>query len=263
MRPHEGTTMKRHIPWAASLAVVLILASASLSADRVKLRSGQSVDGSFLSADVKVVRVLLANGRIAEFAVEDVAAFEFSVRKPAPTPAPNPATAPKPVTVPSGTMLSVRLTQAIDVDATKNGSAFKSILDDPVMIGGNVVIPRNAQVTLQVVNVEQAGKMKGSDKITLKANTLAYGGVRYDIVTAYVESKGSGEGKKTTRKVAGGAGLGALVGGIAGGGTGAAIGAAVGAGAGAVVASQGTEHLTLPAETRLQFTLNAAVTVQP
>jgi len=29
------------------------------------------------------------------------------------------------------------------------------------------------------------------------------------------------------------------------------------------MASQGTEHLKLPAETRLQFTLNAAVTVQP
>jgi len=105
--------------------------------------------------------------------------------------------------------------------------------------------------------------MKGSDKITLKANSLAFGGRKYDIVTTYVESKGSGEGKKTTRKVAGGAGLGAIVGGIAGGGTGAAIGAAAGAATGAVVASQGTEHLQLPAETRLQFTLSTAVTVQP
>jgi len=255
--------MKRHIPWAASLAVVLILASASLSADRVKLRSGQTVEGSFLSADVKVVRVLLGNGKIASFDVEDIAALEFSVRKPAPPPAPNPATAPKPITVPSGTVLNVRLTQAVDVDATKNGAVFKSILDDPVMIGGSVVIPRNAQVSLQAVNVEQAGKMKGSDKITLKANTLSFGGVRYDIVTAYVESKGSGEGKKTARKVGGGAGLGAIVGGIAGGGTGAAIGALAGGATGAIVASQGTEHLSLPAETRLQFQLTAAVTVRP
>jgi outer membrane lipoprotein SlyB len=105
--------------------------------------------------------------------------------------------------------------------------------------------------------------MKGADKITLKAHSLSFGGRRYDIVTAYVESKGAGEGKKTTRKVAGGAGLGAVIGGIAGGGTGAAIGAAAGAAGGAIMSSQGTEHLELPAETRLQFTLSAAVTVQP
>src|SRR6185437_16636418 len=131
------------------------------------------------------------------------------------------------------------------------------------MVDGAVVVPRNAVVTLQAAGVEQAGKMKGADKITLKANSLAFGGNKYEIVTTYVEQKGGGEGKKTTRKVAGGAGLGAIVGGIAGGGTGAAIGAAVGGATGAVVASQGTEHLKLPAETRLQFQLTAAVNVRP
>src|SRR5262249_43629084 len=206
----------------------------------------------------------LANGRIAEFPVPDVSAVEFSVRKPPPPPPPPaPEKAPQPVTIPQGTVLSVRLTQAIDVDSAQTGATFKSVLDDPVMMNGAVIIPRNAQVALQAVKVEQAGKMKGSDNITLKANTLSFGGVRYDIVTNYVEQKGSGEGKKTARKVGGGAGLGAIVGGIAGGGTGAAIGAAAGAATGAVVASQGTEHLKLPAETRLQFTLSSAVTVQP
>jgi hypothetical protein len=260
--------MSRHSAWAAGVAVALVVAAgARLSADRVKLRSGQSVEGSFLSADVKVVRVLLGNGRIAEFPVESVAAVEFSARKPAAAPAaaaaPDPAKAPRPVTVPSGTMLNVRLTQAIDVDAAQAGTAFKSVLDDPVMMNGAVVIPRNAVVTLQAAKVEQAGAMKGADKITLKANTIAFGGTRYDVVTSYVEQKGAGEGKKTGRKVAGGAGLGAIIGGIAGGGTGAAIGAAVGGATGAVVASQGTEHLKIPAETRLQFQLSAAVTVQP
>ena len=62
-------------------------------------------------------------------------------------------------------MLSVRLTQAIEVDAAQAGMTFKSVLDDPVMIGGQVVVPRGAAVVLQAAKVEQAGKMKGSDKI--------------------------------------------------------------------------------------------------
>jgi hypothetical protein len=259
--------MRRPVFGFASLFVIVAFASATLSADRVKLRSGKVVEGSFMSADVKVVRILLDNGRVAEFSVEDVSSVEFSARKTPPQtpppPPPDPTAAPPPVTVPMGTVVSVRLTQDIDVDATQTGMMFKGLLDDPVMIGGKVVIPREASVALQAANVEQAGKFKGADKITLKANSIAFGGRRYEIATTQVESKGSGEGKKTTRKVAGGAGLGAAIGGIAGGGTGAAIGAVAGGATGAVVASQGTEHLKLPAETRVQFTLNAAVTVRP
>jgi YmgG-like glycine-zipper protein len=251
---------------AFSIAVaVAAIGSVSLSADRVRLRSGQAVTGSFMSADVKIVRVLLDNGRIAEFKVEDIASVEFTPRKAPPTPAatPDPVKTPAPISVPKGTMLNVRLTQAIEVDAAQAGQTFKSVLDDPVMLGGQVVVPRSAVVVLQAAKVEQAGAMKGADKIVLKANSLAFGGRQYEIATTYVESKGSGEGKKTTRKVAGGAGLGAIIGGIAGGGTGAAIGAAAGAATGAIMSSQGTEHLKLDAETRLQFTLNAAVAVRP
>jgi len=242
---------------------VVLAAAAPLSADRVRLRSGQTVEGAFMSADVKVVRLLLANGSIVDFPLETVMALEFSPRSRAASAIPDPSRPPASVIVPTGTVLNVRLTQAIEVDAAQNGMTFKSVLDDPVMRGGDVVLPRGAAVVLQAAKVEQAGSMKGADKITLKANSIAFGGRRYEIVTTYVESAGEGEGKKTARKVGGGAGLGAIVGGIAGGGAGAAIGAAAGAATGAVVASQGTEHLKLPAETRLQFTLNAAVTVQP
>ena len=40
------------------------------------------------------------------------------------------------MTVPAGTGVNVRLTQAIDVDASQAGQTFKAIVDDPVMIGG-------------------------------------------------------------------------------------------------------------------------------
>jgi hypothetical protein len=139
---------------------------------------------------------------------------------------------------------------------------FKAIVDDPVMIDGSIVVPRGAGAVLQAVEVQQSGKAKGADRISLKMNSISYGGNSYQIATNYVESKGGGEGRKTARKVGGGAGLGAIVGGIAGGGSGAAIGAAVGGATGAVVASRGEEHLQLPAETRLQFQLSAAVTVR-
>jgi hypothetical protein len=247
------------------VVVALVVASASLSADRVRLRSGKSIEGTFVGADSRMVRVLLDNGQRAEFPIGDVLAVDFSPRTPPPPPPPppNPAAKPQPVRVPAGTVVNVRLTQAIDVDTSTMGQTFKSIVDDPVMMDGAVVIPRGATAVLQAVNVQQSGKMKGSDKISLKANSIAFGGRVYEVATDYVTSQGKGEGKRTARKVGGGAGLGAIIGGIAGGGEGAAIGAAVGGVTGAAVAAGGEEHLKLPAETRLQFKLSAAVNVQP
>jgi hypothetical protein len=269
------------------MIAALLVASAgiTLSADRVKLRSGKVIEGMFMGADSKSVRVLLDDGQVREVPIEQALAIEFSARKPAPPPPPPPSRAaapasspaapasapappPKPaakpsVAVPAGTVINVRLTQGIEVDATQAGQTFKALVDDPVMIGGNIVIPRGASAVLQAVKVEQSGKMKGSDKISLKMHSFTFGGMLYEVTTDYVESKGSGEGKKTTRKVAGGAGLGAIIGGIAGGGKGAAIGAAVGGAGGAAVAAGGEEHLKVPAETRLQFKLTAAVNVKP
>lgn len=253
----------RNTRW--TVAILVAVTGVSLSADRVRLRSGKVIDGMFLGGDSKAVRVLLDSGQVSEVPLVDAVSVEFSPRKPPPPPPPpKPAAAPaaaKAVTVPAGTTINVRLTQAIDVDASQAGQSFKAIVDDPVMIGGSIVIPRGASAVVQAVQVAQSGKMKGSDKITLKLNSIGFGGMVYEVATAYVESKGKGEGKKTARKVGGGAGLGAIVGGIAGGGEGAAIGAAVGAVTGAAVSSGGEEHLKLPAETRLQFQLSAAVTI--
>jgi 3-oxoacyl-ACP reductase-like protein len=269
-----------HLRTVTLAALVVLALGASLQADRVRLRSGKVIEGMFLGGDSKSVRVLLDSGAVSEARIEDVAGVEFSARKPvppapkpAPTPTPARAAAPAPAAaapapkvrttaVPAGTVINVRITQAIDVDASTTGQTFRAIVDDPVLINGETAIPRGAKATLQAVQVQQSGTMKGSDKITLKMHSIAFGGLVYEVASQYVETKGKGEGKRTARKVGGGAGLGAIIGGIAGGGQGAAIGAAVGGVTGAAVASGGEEHLKLPAETRLQFQLSAAIKVQ-
>jgi hypothetical protein len=269
--------------WLVPLLLIVATASAA-SADQVRLKSGKTVSGIFIGGDSRTIRVLLDNGTVSEISLSDAVTVEFATRKPTPappaTPAPAKAAAPAPaksaaasspapapakttsVTVPAGTVVNVRLTQGVDVDASKAGQTFKAIVDDPVMIGGSIAIPRGASAVVQAVNVEQSGKFKGSDKITLKLNAVGFGGMMYDVASAYVETKGKGEGKRTARKVGGGAGLGAIVGGIAGGGEGAAIGAVAGAVTGGAVASGGEEHLQLPAETRLQFNLTHAVVLR-
>ncbi len=198
-----------------ALVVVVVSASVSLSADRVRLRSGKVVEGMFIGADSKALRVLLDNGDVSEIHLEDAVAVEFSARKPAappasPRPAPTPTSttaaapkpAPKPVTVPAGTTLNVRLSQGIDVDLSHAGQTFKAVVDDPVMVGGSVVIPRGASATVQAVQVQQSGTIKGSDKISLKVNSIGFGGRVYEVVTGYVEAKGQGEGNEARERSA-------------------------------------------------------------
>jgi hypothetical protein len=169
----------------------------------------------------------------------------------------------QPILVPAGTPINVRLSQPIDVDVAHTGMTFKARVDDPVMIDGMIVIPREAGSVVQAVKVAQSGEFKGKDEVSLKLNTISFGGRVYQVVTEYATAEGAGEGKRTARKVGGGAGLGAIIGGVAGGGEGALVGALVGGIAGTAVAASGEEHLKLPAETRLQFKLSSSVRIQP
>jgi hypothetical protein len=244
----------------------ILLVSVVAHADIIRFRNGNSVAGIVVSANSKEVRIADLAGNGSSFATADVEAIFFSEPPPPPPPPPPPAPAPAPpppmqATLPAGLTITVRLIDAIDVDKTAAGEMFRASLDDPIIVNGQVVVPRGAPAMLEAAKVEQSGKMSGSDKITLKLNTITIKNREYQVVASYAEQKGSGEGKKTTKKIVGGAGLGALIGGIAGGGKGAGIGALSGAALGTAVSASGEEHLKVPSETRLQFELRAAVNV--
>jgi hypothetical protein len=245
------------------LAAVLLV-SVVVHADIIRFRNGDSIQGTVVSANSKEVRLTDPTGNGFSFATADVEAVFFSAPPPPPPPTPTTAPAPPPpmqATIPAGTTISVRLIDGIDVDKTAAGETFRASLDDPIILNGQVIVPRGAPAMLEAAKVEQSGKMSGSDKITLKLNTITIENRQYQVVASYSEQKGSGEGKKTTKKIVGGAGLGALIGGIAGGGKGAGIGALSGAALGTAVSASGEEHLKVPSETRLQFELRAAVNV--
>ena len=122
---------------------------------------------------------------------------------------------------------------------------------------------REAFAVVQVVRVAQSGAIKGSDTVSLKLNAVAFGGLTYETASEYATVDGGSEGRRSARKIGGGAGLGALVGGIAGGGEGALVGATVGAITGTAVSASAEQHLRLEAETRLQFKLASSVRIQP
>jgi hypothetical protein len=246
--------MTKESRWLALLVAVAV--APALKADPLKMRTAAVVDGAYVGGDQSTIRFQSGDGVILRYPRK-------APMPPAATEALDPARAPQTVMVPAGTVVNVRLSEGIDVDTTQTGATFNGRVDDPIMIDGRVVIPRKAAVVIQVASVKQSGTLTGSDRIGLKLNSISFGDRVYEVVTEYAVAQGDGEGKRTAEKIGAGTGLGAIVGAIAGGGKGAAIGAVVGGITGTVVAASGEEHLKLPAETRLQFGLTAAVRVRP
>lgn len=244
-----------------SLPLVLALSQLFVEGDTLTLRNGTVIQGTFLAGTTRQIDFLDASGKTHHVAVGEVAAMKIAALPAAPAGDP-PASKRRTVIVPAGTQFLVRTIDAIDVDKTEAGAKFHASLDDPIMVAGNVVVPRGADVLMVAAKVQQGGKFKGSDLIQLKVNAIAVGSHMRPVVTSLTETKSEGEGKKTARKIGGGAGLGAIIGGIAGGGKGAAIGVLSGAAAGTIVSASGQPHLKVPPETRLQFQLVADWKVQ-
>jgi hypothetical protein len=246
--------------------ILLFLFVVTAQADTLVLRDGKTLQGTLVGASARQVDFLTDAGKTEHISINSIDRISFSAPSVPKAAAPaKPASAPAParpsVVIPAGTTIRVRTIDPIDVDAAQAGAKFRGSIDDPIMIGGSVVVPRGADVTLQASKVQQSGKMKGSDLIELKVNRIVINGSPYPVVTTFQQIKGGSEGKSTAKKTIGGAGLGAIIGGIAGGGKGAAIGAAVGTAGGLAISAGGQQHLKVPSETRLEFRLESGVKI--
>lgn len=169
----------------------------------------------------------------------------------------------KPVTVPEGTILTVRLKEALGSKTSNAGDPFEGSLADPISVGKNVVIPEGSDVTGTVVDAKPLGRFKGGARLEITLNSITVKGSKYDVETTSSAKAMKGKGKRTAIMVGGGAGVGAVIGALVGGGKGAAIGAGVGAGAGtAGSAFTGNKNIVLPAETLVEFKLVKPVQVK-
>ena len=166
----------------------------------------------------------------------------------------------KKITVPAGTRILIRTIDPIDTEKQKTGFRFTGSLETNLQAEDEVVAPRGSMVYGRLAEASSSGRMSGSSQLTLELTDIVINGTAYPLLTSTYEIRGEGEGKKTTRKVLGGAGLGALIGGIAGGGKGAGIGALAGlAGGTAIAASKKGEQLQIPSESLLEFRLEQPV----
>lgn len=171
--------------------------------------------------------------------------------------------APQTVTIPAGTLITVRLQEALSSDKNAPGDAFAATLDQPLIIDGFAIAERGARVQGKVLEAVKAGRVRGVAALALHLTRLhTTDGQEIAIETESVDKTGPTSKGEDAKKVGVAAAIGAAIGAIAGGGKGAAIGAGVGgaAGAGTVAATRG-KPAELPVETRLTFHIQQPVTI--
>jgi hypothetical protein len=170
---------------------------------------------------------------------------------------------PKPLVVPAGTVLTVRLGEAVGSKISSPGQTFTATLASAVSVDGRTAIPAGASASGTVVDAKPLGRFKGGASLQLKLTSITVGGSDRAISTSSVVRAESGKGKRTAVLAGGGAALGALIGGLAGGGKGAGIGALAGGGAGTGGAAfTGNKDVVLPAESALSFKLEQPIEVR-
>src|SRR6185437_16371923 len=135
-------------------------------------------EGLFMGASSREIQFKGPDGVTKRYAVSNVQGLEFSEPPPPPPKAAKPRST---VVIPAGTTISVRTIDNIDSAQTSAGQLFRASIDDPVVVGDQVIIPRGANCTVQVVQVQENKEM------ALKLHNIAAGGKLYDVAADYAQ----------------------------------------------------------------------------
>lgn len=161
------------------------------------------------------------------------------------------------VVVPAGTLLRVRINQAMDSRHTPPGTVFDGVVINNVFIGGAIAIPRGATVQGRVSDGQPGGDLKGRGILALELTQVTLEGHTYPLGTTTWNQQGYDKTGQTVGNTVGLGAVGAMIGAIAGGGPGALLGAGIGGVAGLGVSSASKSgEATIPAEAIVNFKLS-------
>jgi hypothetical protein len=169
--------------------------------------------------------------------------------------APQDQTVPPSLLMTSGTMVSVRLNNALSSDHNQPGDSFTATLEQPVVVNGWVVARRGQTVIGRVIKAQKAGRVKGTSQLQIALTEVTLvNGYQLPIQTQLVKAAGGTSKGRDAQAIGTTTGVGAMIGAIAGYGEGAAIGAGIGAAAGVagVLLTRGRPTV-IPPEALLTF----------
>jgi len=163
----------------------------------------------------------------------------------------------------TGTVITVRISQALSSDHNQVGDVFSATLTQPVVVHGVVIAQRGQVVAGRVMEAKKAGMVSGVSHLGLSLTSLTLAdGQNLPIQSQLLVRKGPTSVGRDVAGVATTTGVGAAIGAAADWGRGAAIGAGAGAAVGilGVLLTRGYPTIVYP-ESLLTFQLTAPAAV--
>ena len=170
--------------------------------------------------------------------------------------------APTKLVIPAGTSITVRLQQSLSSATAVPGERFAAVIDEPVMVGDQIVLPVGAPVEGHVTAVRRSGRLHHPGQLAFTLDRVTIDQHSVNLSTGRVAARGGSHKKRNWGWIGGGTGGGALLGALAAGGKGALIGGGIGAVAGTTTAFvTGKKDVTFGTERRLRFRVNQDVSL--
>ena len=242
--------MKHH------LLLIAVASSLFASADVLELKNGSILRGTFMGGTAGALRFEATDG-LQVIPRSEALALTFTQDAPtkkaetiAPVAPAIPPTAQRsatdPITLPIGTLLTVRLDDAVD-SRTAAGRKFGAKLVADLVVEGAGVVNAGTVVIGEARQARQCGRLAGRSSLVLTLTGIEIGGRLLPISTSEHAEQGANALRKTARNAALGAIIGEATNNDAGGGAAIGLGtAALGRGG----------SIAFPAGTMLEFELS-------
>ncbi len=170
--------------------------------------------------------------------------------------------APPEIVIPAGTPITVRLQERLSSATAEPGERFDAVIDQPIVVHNQVVVPMGAPATGHVVLARRSGRLRHPGELGLTLDSVTVGQENIRLATSDVVARGGSHKKRNWAFIGGGTGGGALIGALAAGGKGALIGSGIGAAAGTTTALlTGKKDVAFGVERRLRFRLDHSVSI--
>jgi hypothetical protein len=230
---------------------------------------------AFLLRSVIFVEIMMLSGLIAvaQSPIPVATADESASPQVAPAKLAAPEAPKLPITILEDTLIRVQTIESVNSKRVKEGSPVLFMVNEGVLVGDVLAIPRGAMVRGRVTESKKAGRLTGSPELALQLTSLELGGRSYPLDSYQFKVTGTSKTRPTENKVIRGAYVGALAGAFSNprmGGTAAGRAASVGtdatigAGVGTLVAAATPgPGIWIPSEAEVDFYLAAPVTVTP